>query len=202
MTTSVFAEEKSYTSNIPTGEPPISNQNTANYRQQQNIAEVLIITSMIVSLLIGIFLMTFMIKHSAKIPNLVMYGLLFIGSIVWSIFMIFSLLFQFLKYGGIPDPDIIEMGWPFFILLVFSGYLTFNLIKKEDFAQKMKYTLSLSFGGIIASVLAILSLMTIAFIFSLDGLSVGILGILIFAVGSIGSFILGIIGFFIDKSRK
>ncbi|MBM3206784.1 MAG: hypothetical protein FJZ43_04145 [Candidatus Staskawiczbacteria bacterium] len=174
----------------------------ANRQQQERISSVLLIISLIVSLIVGIVLMVFMIKNSPKIPNLIIHGLVFLGSVIWFISMIFGLLFQFVKYGSIPDPDIIEIGWPSILLLLFSGYLTFNLIKKQNFAEKMKYALSLSSGGIIASVLAILSVIAIGFIFNLDGLGVGLMGILIFTVGAVGSFILGIIGFFIDKSHK
>ena len=207
MTTFVFAEEilESHTSNIPTpvDEPSIADQNVANYQQQQErISSVLLVISLIVSLIIGIMLMVFMIRNSPKMPNLIIHGLVFLGGAIWFISMIFGLLFQFIKYGGIPDPDIIEIGWPSILLLLFSGYLTFSLIKKHNFAEKMKYALSLSSGGIIASVLAILSVIIIGTMFNLDGLGIGLMGILIFTIGAIGSFILGIVGFFIDKSHK
>ncbi len=197
----VFAQEQSTAPTVPQGRP--YEPDTSGVRQQQGrTASVLFIVAVIASLLIGIFLMVFMIKNSPKIPNLIIHGLVFFGSVIWFVSMIFGLLSQLVKFGGIPDPDIIEIGWPFLFLLVFSGYLTFNLIRKQDFAEKMKYTLSLSSGGIIASVLAIIFMIFIGSIFNLDGLGIGLMGILIFTIGVVSSLILGIIGFFIDKSHK
>jgi len=205
ITNTVLAEVELHNSDIttPTDEPSIVRQNTANHHQQRDIiASVLLIISLIISLIAGIFLMVFMIKHSPKIPNLVIHGLVFLGSVIWFISMIFGLLFQLVKYGSIADPDIIEIGWPSILLLLFSGYITFNLIKKQNFAERMKYALSLSSGGIITSLLAIIPVIVIGGIFNVDGLGIGLLTILIFTIGVVGSFILGIIGFFIDKSHK
>ncbi len=186
----------------PKDVPSIAEQNQANSRQQQErISFVLLIISLIVSLIIGIILMVFMIRNSPKIPSLIIHGLVFLGSVIWFVSMIFGLSSQLVN-GGISDPDIIEIGWPSILLLIFSGYFTYSLIKKENFEKKMKYSLSLSSGGIIASVLAILSVIAIGFIFKVDGLGVGLMGILIFTVGAVGSVILGIIGFFIDNSHK
>ena len=195
MVNSVFAEQilESHTSNVPTPEVETSsvNREYAQYRQQQEETSIVfLITSLIISLIIGIITMVLMIKHSPKIPSLIIYGLIFLSTLIW----FFSTIFTF-------DGDTIE-GLPFFLLFLLSGYFTFGLIKIEKFANKMKYALSLSTGVIITSVLAILFSIVIGVIFRLDPLGTGLFAILIVAAGAIGSFILGIVGFVIDRFRR
>ena len=176
--------------------PSISEQNFIERKQQQQkTSSILYLILVIFSLAIGISSMVFMIKNPQRILNLIIHGILFLGGLIWFI----SIILMLIKYGKIQDYDIIEWGWPLVIPVLLSGYLTFNLIKKEDFAERTKHAFGLSSGWIIFSFLALISLIIISFYFELDPLGVSIFGLLIFMIGIIGSFILGIIGFIMDK---
>ena len=190
------------TSDIPTEELPTYQQDTSYKQQQDKIGSFFWITSLIFSLIIGIALTIFMIKSSSKKIALFIQGLLFLGSLIWFISMIFSLFSQLIRFGGIPDPDIIENGWPILLLLIISGYFIFSIIRKENFTKKMKYTLGLFSGAITTSILAIISLFVIGIIFQQDVLGISIMFMIMLFFGGIGSIVLGIIGFIIDKIRK
>ena len=171
-------------------------------RPNAEVGGVLIIIALIISTAIGIISMIFMIKRSAKIPNLIIHGLIFLGSIIWLIMMIFNFTSQHITSGSVVDPDMIEIGWPLLFGLVISGYFFFGLIRKKDFAEKRKYTLGLSSGGIITLILGEISMITISIIYQFDGLGVGLLAILLFTVGIVTSVVLGLIGYFIDKKNN
>ncbi|MBW2985280.1 hypothetical protein KY313_01330, partial [Candidatus Woesearchaeota archaeon] len=203
----LLAEEDFITPEImpseePTEEPPTYPQDTSYKQQQEKIGFVFWITSLIFSLIIGIALTIFMIKGSSKKIALFIQGLLFLGSLIWFISMIFSLFSQLIRLGGIPDPDIIENGWPILLLLVISGYFIFSIIRKENFTKKMKYTLGLFSGAITTSILAIISLLVLGTIFQQDAFGISIMFMIMLFFGGIGSIVLGIIGFIIDKIRK
>jgi hypothetical protein len=186
----------------PTNEPSIEEQNTVNYRvQQRKISSILINIALVVSLIVGAILIIFLIRNPSKNFNLVIHSLLFLGGVIWLISMIFIFLFQFIKHGEIADPDILEMGWPLILPIILSGYLVFNLVRKENFSEEMKYSLNLSSGIMIASILAIIFLKIIGYFFMAGDYGVDILIALIFLLGIICSFILGIIGLVIDKLR-
>jgi hypothetical protein len=190
------------TEEIPTEEPPTPHQDTSYKQLMDKIGFVFWITSLIFSLIIGIALTIFMIKSSSKKIALFIQGLLFLGSLIWFISMIFILFSQLIRFGGIPDPDMIQHGWPILLLLFISGYFIFSIIRKENFTKKMKYTLGLFSGAITTSILAIISLLVLGTIFEQDVLGIYIMVMIILLFGGIGSVVLGIIGFIIDKIRK
>jgi hypothetical protein len=172
--------------------------------RQKKIALSLFIILLIVSLVIVIFLMVFMIKHSPKMPNLIIHGFVLLGGVIGFISIIFELFSHYILYGGI-DLGIIVMivkGWPLIFLLFFSGYLTWNLIRKENFTIENKYALSLSSGGIIFFILSIISWFIYVYFLPTSGWGAELVVILILIAGALISSILGIIGFFIDKSHK
>jgi hypothetical protein len=146
--------------------------------------------------------MMWMTKHSPKTPNLIIHGILFIGSSIWFISMVLGLLFQLIKHGAIVDPDIIQIGWPLLPLLVLSGYTAVNLLKKEGFAQRRKYVLSLTSGGIIATILALISTIAVGAGFRIDMLGVGMMGIIVFTIGALSTFTLGVVGYFKDRANQ
>jgi len=156
--------------------------------------------ALIISIALGIFSMIYMVRNSPRRLTLIIHGLVFLGSLIGVISIITNIFSGFIKYGFVIDGDIYQFGWPFPLLLLFSGYLTIHLLRKDNFAEKWKYALGLSSGMIIASVLFFIFLVMLSFVFQWDGLGVGIMFLLIFMGSSVLSILLGIIGFFIDKS--
>lgn len=189
---------------IPTPkESPAESYTSEIYQQQKEIVSVLIPILIIISILIGIFSIIFMIRKSPKIPNLIIYGLMFLLSIVYFITVISKYFINVAKFGWIVELDFIGSALLAFLVIIFSGYLIYSLIKKENFAKRRKYALSLSSGGIISSLLVIFSLIVLSIIFpNVTGEGAIYLMLFTVVIGSVGSIILSIVGFFIDKSRR
>lgn len=94
------------------------------------------------------------------------------------------------------------VGWPFVLLLLYSGYLAINLIKKKEFENKMKHTLNFtSFSLIIFTALILLTMFLASTTDGETSIGYRFLGYFVFVAGALITFILGLIGFFLDKKR-
>jgi MFS family permease len=197
--TPLLAQETPKIPSEPNYGPSAEEQRAINERLQEGkIAYALSILFIIISLIIGIISTIYIIKNPSKKMSIILYCLIFSGCLLWS----FILFFQFIKYGTISEFSSIDGGMSTFLLLTFSGYILYNLIKKQDFLEDRKFTIGLSSGMIIASLLAIFSFLVIGYSFGLEILGIKIINIVLLTMGAIASFILGIIGFFIDKFKK
>ncbi len=199
------AEELTNSNNVPVssaGDSFDSEQTgMASAKLQNTIEAVTSLFFLLLSIVIGIFLMVYMIRKSPRMPHLIIHGLIFVGSIIGMILILINVISSLITRGSIVGIDL-YLGWPLPLLLIFSGYITINLIYKENFSKKWKYVLGLSSGMIITSLLAFIFMMILSIIFQWDGLGVGIMSYLILMAGTVLSIILGIIGFFIDKYGK
>src|SRR3989344_3292411 len=166
------------------------------------IGETLMILSFFFSLFIGFLCSYFMIKKSPRIPNLIIYEIIFLGSLIWLVSMIVGFSLQYSGLGNIVDSDFLILRWPSIPLLILSSFFLWGLLKKENFAQKMKYTLNLSSGSLIAFFLAILFWIIIGFAFKVDGFIIGMQTLFYVIVGTIISLLLATIGLSIDQRRR
>jgi hypothetical protein len=200
----VFAQEMVE----PSGIEPIVGSGEEEYTYEgpntntRTLMAVFIYGSFFVSLVIGIFLMVFFIRKPSRKLHLIIHGLTFFGSLIVISYIVFDMILQLARYGEyITSGWSTETGWPFLFLLILSGYIFFNL-RKEGFATRKKVTIGLSSGMIIISVLSITFLLLWNPVFDLDGLVFGILTFFMILLGTVGSFILGMVGFLIDKLRS
>jgi hypothetical protein len=186
----------------------VVDQNQVNLHQQQDrtnrlIQNSLFLLSMIISIVISIFITRWMIKKSFRLPHLILYGLVFIGVVIYLLYILFSGNLQYLYL----DP--LEEAWSI-LLLIPTSLLLYGLIRKENFEKKWKYSLNLFFGGIIFILSGLVLLAFFGFIGGLlfvgnetSEFSLGfafVAAFLLPLVGTIASLILGIVGFFIDLS--
>lgn len=154
------------------------------------------------SVAVGIIITVFLVRKGSFIPSFILHGLLFLSSIIWLISAIVSSVAQWARLGGVVDPDVWEIGWPFIVFFFVSGYIIWNLIRqKREFSKKYRYALGLSTGFIITTLLGLLTTVVAAFFMEWDGLGFGLAVVFMFLLGSIATFIGVIVGLVVDKRR-
>ena len=169
-----------------------------DYRHQESeisVADMFLIISLILSLIIGVFLMVFFVKKPSKIPHAIIHGLLFLVSLVWAIIAFFSYSLQ----KELIDWDIIWAGFPLIGFLLISGYSIFGLFKDKGFVEKRKYMAGLSSGTLLIFLIAIVFTLLLSPLYRDP---IGIFVFILVPIGLVASFIMGVIGFFIDVFRK
>ena len=187
-----------------------------NYAFVSSISYIILLFSLIIGLVIGISTSRILIRKFPRGSNLIVHCLFFVGSIVWLISMIFNFISQYSVSGNVYDKDMIEMGWPLIFPLILSGFLFFNILKKGNFFKKYhrftNYTTGTLLTFIFASIVMFLINYISAFLMILAwgnispisdySLGVILIGFMFFMFGVILSYVLGIIGFFIDITDK
>jgi len=189
------------------------NESDINYALFNRVSIVVYFVALILSLLIG-YKLSKNIKGrwGNKIP-LILHGLIFLGSVIWFVSMIVIFASQYTRLGGVPDPDMIEIGWPLIFPLVFSGFIFFSLLKRKGSNKeysRMEHYLSMSLLTFIFACIAniflniIFGLLLWVFFGYLGEYGLGVIlsiGVL-FLFGIVFSYFMGLIGFLVDKFKK
>jgi hypothetical protein len=127
-------------------------------------------------------------------------GIFSLIGIMILIFFSYEILYQLRIFGYIGNSQPMEIGAWIILPTIFASYLFYNLWKKPEFYEKYKLTTDLTLYGIIGTVIVNLLLLAHMIITNEDLLALlVVIGLLL--LGAVLSFILGIIGFFIDRRR-
>jgi len=127
-------------------------------------------------------------------------GLVSLIGIIILIITTFNILTQLINLGQIADPDSLEINIQIILPTIFVCYLFYNLWKKPEFYERYKLTTNLTIGGIILTIIIGILFFIYLIISKADLMGLLVL-IAILILGAIISFILGIIGFILDKIK-
>ena len=158
--------------------------------------EFLFLGVIIMFLIIGVITIPLMIKNSSRTFHLVINSSIIVFAIissVWGLFSSFSM--------GYFDPDFFEFLFPAVPLFLLSIYFLINLIKKDKFNEDKKYSLNFFGGAVITSILIIISMAIFDFIICPSDY-IGLGTILVAGGVAVVSFVLGIVGLFVDYIKN
>jgi hypothetical protein len=153
----------------------------------------LFLTLSLFSIILGVFVTRFFIKKSRKQPDLIKISL----SIVTGILILIILAKWIYTFG--TNFSNIFVG----VLLILSLGLLITLFLKKEFQEKMRYTLSLYTGGILISLLVLLSSIIRYGLYPPNPGYVSLIDQdLIIVAGTILTGVLLVVGFIIDKKKN
>ena len=167
--------------------------------KEQNFNITAIILS-IIAFITGIVITIFMVKKNSKILNIIIHGLIVIISAILSV----TNTIDTINCVGSQYCSTTPIGLFFFVAiptLIFSLFISWNLIKKKRYKESNKWGINLSSGMIISTLLVWIAIFVSELIIQpqFDIPASFVLVLLITPIGFSLYFILGIIGLFIDK---
>jgi len=128
-------------------------------------------------------------------------GLASLAGITSLISAIYLLVLQLIQLGSIQDPDPLQFNIWIVLPTIFACFLFYRLWKYEGFYDRYRYTINFATGGIIGTVLLVAAFFMYLWLIKADGMAY--LWVIAFSIiGTVASFILSLIGWFIDMKKR